>query len=100
MPKKLTVDTTAVSKPARTGLRSQLAALPVGESITISKVAEWEVGESAIAAALRVSQELRSNNSRSVTDVRKKTGQKYTISSSRTWENNAFTCHLQIIRIA
>ncbi|WP_324271119.1 hypothetical protein SOP91_00215 (plasmid) [Enterobacter hormaechei] len=100
MPKKLTVDTTAVSKPARTGLRSQLAALPVGQSVTISEVSVPENGEAAISAAMRTSQKLRSNHSRSVTDVRKKTGQKYTINSSRTWENNAYTCHLQIIRIA
>lgn len=100
MPKKITVDTAAVSKPAKSGLRSQLAALDVGQSVTISKVAEPVGQESDIAAALRTSQMLRNNNSRSVTDVRQKTGNKYTISSSRKWENGAFTCSLQIIRIA
>lgn len=100
MPKKITVDTTAVKKPEGNGLRSQLARMPVNGVITIEERAVPENGESAIDAALRMSQTLRSRHSRSVTDARQKTGQKYTINSSRKWDVNAFVCTLEIIRIA
>ncbi|ENL9127491.1 hypothetical protein AB6J89_004698 [Salmonella enterica] len=100
MPKKITVDTTAVKKPEGNGLRSQLARMPVNGVISLEERAVPENGESAIDAALRMSQALRSRHSRSVTDARKKTGQKYTISSSRKWDKDAFVCTLEIIRIA
>lgn len=100
MPKKIAVDKTTVKKPEGTGLRSQLARMPVNGSITLEERAVPNDGEAAITAALRTSQALRSRHSRSVTDARQKTGNTYTISSSRKWDKDAFVCTLEIIRIA
>lgn len=98
--KKIAVDTAEVKKPMGNGLRSQIARMNVNEAITLSERVAPKEGEAHITAAMRVSQELRNRHSRSVTDARQKTGNRYTTSSSRKWENDAFTCYLQIIRIA